>query len=166
MHASYSGAPRAQPFWPSSSGRLQGSTRPSPLIERIYIKGGVYAIRCGGSIAYPLQRGVHLVKLKGLMGRNLIFRSLHSPTESEEGDEAKRDDFWDGVYEIGCKERDIILLGMDNNGETREREVSDEEVNEEEGEEKDDIIRGGLGQQHSSQRSERGGEVDNITLYR
>ena len=40
------------------------------------------------------------------------------------------------MYEIGCKERDIILLGMDNNGETREREVSDEDVNEEEKEEK------------------------------
>ena len=29
---------------------------------------------------------VQLVKLKGLMGRNLIFGSLYAPTESEEGD--------------------------------------------------------------------------------
>ena len=39
---------------------------------------------------------VQLVKLKGLMGRNFIFGSLFSPLESEEGDEAKRDEFWDG----------------------------------------------------------------------
>ena len=85
---------------------------------------------------------VQLVKLKGLMGRNLIFGSLYAPTESEEGDEAKRDDFWDGVHEavneIGCTERDIVLFGIDNNGETGECEVSDEEENEEEKEENEE----------------------------
>jgi len=73
--------------------------------------------------------------------RNLIFGSLYSPTESEEADEAKRDEFWDGMHqaviEIGCKERDIFL-GIDNNGETGERDVSEDEVNDEEKEVKEE----------------------------
>ena len=91
---------------------------------------------------------VQLVKLKGLMGRNLIFGSLYAPTESEEGDDTKRDVFWDGVHEavneIGCTERDIVTFGIDNNGETGECEVPVEEENEKENEEKREETRSKL----------------------
>ena len=40
------------------------------------------------------------------------------------------------LNEIGCTKRDIVLLGIDNNGGTGESEVSDEEVNEEQKEKK------------------------------
>ena len=47
---------------------------------------------------------VQLVKLKGLMGRNLIFGSLYAPTESEEGDDTKRGVFWKEDWkELGVK---------------------------------------------------------------
>ena len=77
----------------------------------------------GAMLAKVHKKGrVQLVKLKGMFGKNLIFGSLYVPTENEEGGEEKRNEFWEMVHdaleEVGCKERDVLLLGIDNNGET------------------------------------------------
>ena len=75
-----------------------------------------------------------------MFGRNLIVGSLYIPAEIKKGGEDKRDAFWDAVRqamdEIGCKQRDVVLLGVDNNGEIGKREkeeAKEEEVENDEG---------------------------------
>ena len=85
----------------------------------------------GAVLAKVHKKGrVQLVKLKGMFGGNLVFGSLYVPTENEEGGEEKRNEFWEMVHdaleEVGCKERDVLLLGIDNNGETGKNEEEGE----------------------------------------
>ena len=86
----------------------------------------------GAVLAKVHKKGrVQLVKLKGMFGRNLVFGSLYVPTESEEGGEEKRNAFWEMVQEalaeVEYKERDVLLLGIDNNGETGKSEEEGED---------------------------------------
>ena len=118
---------------------------------------GVHKALGGAVMANVHKEGrVQLVKMKGMFGRNLIFGSLYVPTEIEAGGEEKRDAFWElvneAMAEIGRKKRDVVLIGIDNNGETGKREQEELDSEAEEGEMKECMGNWGGGKSNENGR--------------
>jgi hypothetical protein len=99
--------------------------------------------------------------LRGARGKRLVFGSLYAPTErssdaaKENDKEKEKEMFWSDVMaaleEIGLKERDVLVLAADINGET-DRQVRDDAKEDEVDAVQPAVGRWGVGTQNDNGR--------------
>jgi hypothetical protein len=118
-----------------------------PEVVQGHNKGGRHKLVGGAAVGIHVSleasviRTVHragrvqLVMLRGARGKRLVFGSLYAPTErssdaaKEKDKDKEKEKFWSDVMaaleENGLKERDVLVLAADINGETG-RQVRDD----------------------------------------
>lgn len=96
--------------WKNTSGACVGGTAI-----------GVHSSIAKAIVKHEHRNGrIQLVQIKGEYGKNITFASLYGPTEyaSKEIKQAFWRDLRDALKSIGHKRKDVLILGMDANGET------------------------------------------------